>query len=217
MHYLFLGNDSITKDEKIGELKKKILSSLEAQKFDYQVLHGNKLNSDDLKQALLFLPAVAKQRLVVIRAIHKLSLHNKKLILEFLQAGEGHVVLIFDSDESDLKNSFIAKLKTYTKTHSFSGASKENLFDMTRAITARNPVAALKILANLLAEGNHPLQVMGGLVWFWGKSRTRLSAERFKKGLMCLQEADLNIKRSRLKPEHTLEVLVVKLISLLAY
>ena len=83
-------------------------------------------------------------------------------------------------------------------------------------MTARNPVEALKILGNLLVEENHPLQIMGGLIWFWGKSRTRLSADQFKKGLMCLQEADLNIKRSRLKPEHTLEVLVVKLSSLIA-
>ena len=61
------------------------------------------------------------------------------------------------------------------------------------------------------------LQLMGGLVWFWGKLKQRISAEKFKKGLLHLQEADLNIKRSRIKAEYALEVLVVKLCLLIAY
>ena len=32
-------------------------------------------------------------------------------------------------------------------------------------------------------------------------------------GLLAMQEADLNIKRSRIKPEYALEVLIVKLCS----
>jgi hypothetical protein len=37
---------------------------------------------------------------------------------------------------------------------------------------------------------------------------------KFEKGLLALGEADLNIKRSRLKPEQALELLVVKLCAL---
>lgn len=81
-------------------------------------------------------------------------------------------------------------------------------------IMLRSPAEALKMLTQLLEEGSHPLQILGGLVWFWGKSRERLSPAQFKKGLLALQEADLNIKRSRTRPEHSLEILIVKLASL---
>ena len=56
---------------------------------------------------------------------------------------------------------------------------------------------------------------MGALVWFWGKSQDRMPGERFRKGLLVLQEADVNIKRSRLKPEYAVEVAVIKLMRLL--
>ena len=82
---------------------------------------------------------------------------------------------------------------------------------MTNALSAHDPVEACAILNNLFAQGIIRCRSWGGLIWFWGKSRPRLSAENFRKGLEALQEADLNIKRSRLKPEHGVELLVVKL------
>ena len=74
----------------------------------------------------------------------------------------------------------------------------------------------LKILNDVLDHGDHPLQILGALVWFWGKNKPRVNPERFQRGLNELQEADWNIKRSRLRPEHTLEILIVKLCSLVA-
>ena len=76
---------------------------------------------------------------------------------------------------------------------------------MPRAMSSRNAGEALKILDELLESNVHPLQIMGGLVWYWGKERERLSPQSFYKGLTALEEADLNIKRSRLKPEHAVE------------
>jgi DNA polymerase III delta subunit len=57
----------------------------------------------------------------------------------------------------------------------------------------------------------HPLQVMGALVWYWGKEGRHLGKERFGRGLKALEEADLNIKRSRLDPQYAVEKLVVEL------
>lgn len=152
-----------------------------------------------------------KKRLIVIRAIEKLTSPNKKLILDFIQSQQEQAVLILDSDNVELKNSFVNQVKPIVNFAKFQKTSKLNVFDMTRAMTDRHPAKALKILSGLLAEGNHPLQIMGGLIWFWGNSKNRLVEDNFKKGLVVLQEADLNIKRSRLKPEHAMEVLVAKL------
>jgi hypothetical protein len=155
--------------------------------------------------------------LILIRAVEKLNTQNKKIILDFMQTENPHAVVILDLDGALPQNNFFSTITNSAKAMCFGrGTAKENVFDMTRAMENRNSSDALKILDQLLNEGNHPLQIMGGLVWFWGKSRNRLSGAQFKKGLVVLQEADLNIKRSRLKPEYAVEIAVTKLSSLIA-
>jgi len=216
MIYLLLGADINAKDKKIAQLKKEYLGSLEALKFDYESLQAIKCDSDELKKSLLSLPTVAPKRVVVIRFAQKLSTHNKEIILEFIQRKEDYLVLILDWADDHTKNSFLNKISPSAKTLSFFGDAAHNVFDMTRAMGSRQPAQALKILDTLLEEGNHPLQLMGGLVWYWGNSRNRMAVDRFKKGLTHLQEADLNIKRSRINPGYALETCVVKLCSLIA-
>jgi len=214
MIYLFLGDGSLAKDQKIKEIKAELLPSLEARKFDFEIFHASNLHSDELKQALLALPVVGKRRIVVIRTIQKLTPQHKKLLLPCIQTKDDRLVLILDSDEVESKSSFMKEIAPYAKIFHFGRTVRQNVFDMTRAMTARKPAEALKILNQLFQVGDHPLQILGGLVWFWGKNKDRVAAEYFRKGLFELKEADLNIKRSRLKPEQTLEILVVKLCSL---
>ena len=214
MHYLLLGEDGLAKDQKISEIKNKILTSEDAVKFDYEVLHSPKLNPAEFKKTLLTLPALSAQRVVVMRAIDKLDPQNKILILDFLKSEPAYLVLILVCDEPQLPTAFMQSLTPFVRISNFHKGVKQNVFDMTNEISRRNPQGALSILAILLENGAHPLQIMGGLVWFWGKLRQQLAGARFKEGLNILQEADLNIKRSRLLPEYTLEVLVVKLSAL---
>jgi len=217
MIYLLLGEDRSAKDQKIDEVKAKHLPSHDAVKLDYEILHGVKLDPAALKKSLIALPAVAKKRFVLIRSAEKLNTQNKKIVLNFIQEENSHVVLMLDSDEDSPKNTFFGKVTSAAKVMRCGRkTAKRNVFDMTRAMEGRNPSGALKILHDLLGRGDHPLQIMGGLVWFWGKSKNRLSADGFKKGLLVLQEADLNIKRSRLKPEQAVEIAVTKLSSLIA-
>ena len=53
-------------------------------------------------------------------------------------------------------------------------------------------------------------RVTSGL-WYWGKEGKLQGKEVFKRGLKALEEADLNIKRSRLDPQYAVEKLVVEL------
>jgi len=216
MIYLFLGEDTAAKDRRIAELKKKYLLSLEAEKFDYEILYGDKIDPDLFKQALIALPAVAKQRLLTIHSIHKLNSKNQDILLELIASDFKHCVLILDSDDAQKKNKFFTQLQRKAKVENFGSREKHNVFDMTKAISARRPDDALILLSEVLKDGSHPLQIMGGLVWFWGKEKGRMPPDRFKSGLIQLQEADLNIKRSRLQPEYALEVCVLKLCSLIA-
>lgn len=216
MTYLFLGNDPLAKDEFIDNLKKKIFPLKDSLQFDSITLHGKHLNSEDLKKNLIALPALSKKRLIVIRNIEKLNPHNKNLILEFAQSKQDYAVLVLDSEEEDLKTSFLKKVSSFSEIVRFKTEIARNVFDMTNAISRHDPVEALKVLNELESHGVHPLQIMGGLVWFWGKNKNRLSTDRFHQGLSELQTADLNIKRSRIKSEYALELLVTKLCSLTA-
>jgi DNA polymerase III delta subunit len=86
-----------------------------------------------------------------------------------------------------------------------------NVFDMTKLITAGKSGEALKLLKGFYDDNVHPLQIMPALVWYWSKEGRACGRERFHKGLQALQEADLNIKRSRLDPQYAVEKLVVEL------
>jgi len=216
MIYLFTGDDNSIKNKKINEIKEEVLKTSEAVNFDYELLYSDKLHGDDLKKALLALPVVSKKRVVVLKTIQKLSPKNKEIVLKFFDSEQDHLIFILDTDQSDLNNSFIKKIKNKARVFNVSPGPSENVFAMTNAMTARNPVEALKILSRLLSGGDHPLQIMGALVWFWGRMKNRLSQANFKKGLEVLKEADLNIKRSRLRPDYTLEKLVVSLSVLIA-
>ena len=213
MNYLFLGEDSQAKDIKITELKKQILPSRESLKFDYEVLHGSKLKAETLKKALVSLPAISKKRLLLIRECHKCKAREKGLITDFILKPYSPTVLVLDSDSLDENNVFVKKIRKNVTIVHFRQKENLDVFTLTRAIGLRRVADSLKILSQLLAAGIHPLQIMGGLVWFWGHSRNRYSSGKFKEGLAALQEADTNIKRSRLKPEYALELLIVKLCS----
>ncbi len=211
MVYLLIGEDHVAKDAKIEEIKQNVDPSGKAALFDYEVLYGHKLDQDVLKKALISLPAIAAKRLVVVKESHRLSAAHQELITQTFQNKLAHVALILDFNGSDGTEGFIKKLKNSAQIIEFFSQQKLNVFDMTRAIERQKGNDALKILHSLLTNGEHPLQILGGLVWFWGKTRIKMSAARFEKGLLALQEADLNIKRSRLQSEYALELLIVKL------
>ena len=216
MHYLLIGDDPSVKDKKIAELKTKFLPQPNALNFDFEILHGLKLEPETLKKSLVTLPVVAAKRLIVLRQIQKLNAHNKELVLEFLNNKESYFVLVLDCDEGEISESFLGKCAKLCEVLNIQKKAEQNVFDMTNAMGRRQTADALGILSNLISSGIQPVQIVGGLIWFWGKSKERLTPVRFVKGLNALQEADLNIKRSRIRPEMALEILVVKLSSLLA-
>ncbi len=214
MIYFFLGDDK-KHDTQILELKQKYLTTPLALQFDCDVLTATKLDKDSLKKTLLLVPAVSKQRLIVIRDCHQMNEDNKTFLVDFVSHRPDEVVLILESRELTSQDSFVKRLKSFAKISESFIEEKTNVFSMTRALSERRLSEALKILSELLMEGVHPLQIMGGVVWFWGKTRSQLSFYQFENGLKVLEEADLNMKRSRLKPDYTLEVLITKLAEIL--
>lgn len=211
MAYVFIGRDLQKKDAKLAEIRTKLFKDPSALSFDYENLSGHKLNSDDLKKSLVALPHMSAQRMVVIRQCERLNEHNRDLILEFLSEEPKNVVLILDFDDLDIKSALFSKLQSLTQVSNFGVHKAINVFDMTRAISSRDTAGAVKMLHELMENNTHPLQIMGGLVWYWSKERDRLNPARFQQGLAVLEQGDLNIKRSRLTPEYAVEKVVVEL------
>lgn len=216
MIYAIIGPDWNVKTDRIHKLRDKILADPQSRHFDYDAVDGQKTDAVALKQRLIALPAMAKQRVVLVREAHKLDEKNLKIIEDFASQDHSHAVLILDFDKAGKTQLAWIKSLAGANVLNLQPEEKEiNVFDVTRCIP-RQPAEALKLLNQLYDSGNHPLKIMPGLVWFWGKMRAKISSEQYKKGLLCLQEADLNIKRSRLKAEYALEVLILKLCSLAA-
>jgi len=211
MIYLFLGDDLPAKDAKIAEIKNKIFKdSPEAMAFDFDNLDATQLPDNILKKSFLTLPVIAAHRLIVLRQIHKLKSGDAKVLLDFCQKPAKHCDLILESSEGALKGD-LKDLPMYAKGVVLGKPQGPNVFDMTKLISANRSGDALKMLDGFYQENIHPLQIMAALVWYWAKEGKAYGKQRYERGLRALEEADLNIKRSRLEPQYAVEKLVVEL------
>jgi DNA polymerase III delta subunit len=211
MIYLFLGDDLPAKDAGIAEIKNKFFkNSREALSFDFDDLDASQLGADTLKKALLTLPVIIPHRLIILRQVHKLKSAGLQVLINFCQKPAKHCDVILESTENTLKGD-LKDLLLLSKGVVMARPEGPNVFDMTKLITANRSNEALKMLDGFYRADVHPLQIMGALVWYWGKEGKLLGKEHFKRGLKALEEADLNIKRSRLNPQYAVEKLVVEL------
>lgn len=216
MHYLFLGDDSVSKEQRILAFRKKFFPALDAVRFDCDTFSAAKVSAEELKKSLLALPAVSPSRLVIVREIEKLKSEQQRILKEFFESGEERTTVVLEGD-CGLKDKFVQAIRSFvTVEEDLAQKDAVNIFDVTRLMASSRQADAMTLLHQVLDTGAYPLQIMGGLTWFWGnKARARVSRQRFEKGLLFLQEADLNIKRSKLPPEYALELLMTKLCVLL--
>ncbi len=213
--HLFSGPDRQAKDQKILVLKNRWLLSPQALSFDFSTFYASKLDLDAFQQSLASLPVAAERRLVILYDLEKLSAKHQDFLKQYLAKPYPHVVLILDADEGDPKTAFFKAITPLVEQTRFGVKASKSVFDVTKAMAQNQQAEALKNLKALMDDGQHPLQLIGGILWFWKNNQLRLSAESQEKGLRLIQEADLNIKRSRMTAEQSVEVLVVKLSSLI--
>ncbi len=161
---------------------------------------------------MLALPSFSSKRVILIRHVQKLKNDPVAVLLSFASASANDCELILEAS-GEIKNP-LKDIVSLAKVFTFGVKAEMNIFDMTKLMSLKKTTDALKMLHEFYNHGMYPLQMMGALVWYWGKEGRTLGAQRFEKGLKALEEADLNIKRSRLLPEYALEKLVVELVEL---
>ena len=211
MVYLFIGQDTASKDAALDKLKKEYLPSSSA--FNLDTVYGKDTGVKKLQELLLFFPFTAGHRVVVVRNAQELKEDAKGFLLGYVKAPHERLVLVLDMERvAGGRDGFLEGLTGHCRTSYFKEERPVTVFDLARCIDARNAKESLAILGRLLYEGEKPERLLGGLRASWQK-RVTAPAERERR-LRLLLDCDVDIKTGRLKPSLVLERLVIGLCGL---
>jgi len=206
--YLFIGQDSASKDARLKKLKDEFLPP-NTQLFNLDVLYGKELSLKELQEKLLCIPLKSKKRIVVIKGSQSLKDDIKEFMLKYALKPRNQVVLVLDVDVYSPKDEFIKQVSRNAQVCRFKEDIHLDTFALSRAIDSRKSSYALGVLNQLLRNGEKPERILGGLRYSWENSTADISQVRRK--LRLLLACDIDVKTGRLRPDFALEKLVVNL------
>lgn len=208
MTYIFIGQDSISKDIKLKTLRQEFLPQ-ELEQFNLDILYAKELNLKTLQEKLLFFPFKAKKRIIIIKDAQDLKEEAKEFILNFVKKPQAFILLVLDINKYNPKDEFIKRITRYSKTLHFREPPHLDAFTLSRALELKKLHYSLQVLNQLLQKGEKPERIMGGLRYAWEKNST--NPNELKRRLKALLNCDIEIKTGRLKPALALEKFVVGL------
>lgn len=213
--YLFLGDDEEAKQRKIDAIKSNYLDE-GFHDINYEVVYADDrdLTPPRLNETLSYAPSSSKKRIVLIRRLRLLRKDNRDILLNYLKNPLPSLVVLLDATGMKEDDLFLVTLGSLAKKINLRKTKKLETFDLCRAVIAHNTSAAVKILNTLLGNREKPHHILGGLIWQWENMKDRLSLEQFQKGLQLLLYTDLRIKTGRMKENLALEMLIIRLSSL---
>lgn len=218
MVYLFIGQDSTaqdsslsSKDIQLKRIREEFLPKA-VEQFNLDTLYAETLQLKDLQEKLLAMPVNSSKRIILIRNANELSRDSEDFIIKWAKDGPKDILLILDIDKQDKKEVLIKGLSRYAKVFHFKEAQGLNTFNLTRQIEQKRADYALKMLGQLLKEGERPERILGGLRY--SLENSLLAPLEVKRRVKLLLECDIEIKTGRMKPVFALEKLIVKLCSL---
>lgn len=203
--YLLIGQDSTAKDLKLKKIRQDFLVQ-DTAPFDQDVLHARELTLKLFQERCLLLPVKAKKRLIIIRDAGALKEEVREFILQKIKELKTKLVLVLDLERLEAKDRPLAK---FSQSFYFGSPVQSDTFTLNRQIGLKQPDAALRILGQLLKNGEKPERIMGGLRYAWERDISR--PQELKKRLKLLLNCDLEIKRGKLKADFALEKLIIGL------
>lgn len=209
MIYLFIGEDEIAKKEKLQEIKRQSLNPASAD-FNYELLYAKELNLPALQEVLSRLPINSPKRIAVIKDATKLSEKIKDFLINYAKNPAADIILLLDISRRDALDPFLKAIAPYTKAVNFHQAVRANTFKLCDELERKMITPALKMLHQLFLEGEKPERILGGLRYRWERD-CALSARERTRRLNLLLNCDRDIKRGRLRPEFSLEKLLISL------
>ena len=214
MVYLFVGQDSISKDARIDKIKKEFLPH-DLQDFNLDILHGKGLALEQLQERFLCLPFRAKHRVLILRDAQAVKEEIKDFLVKCAKSQNAQIIMILDLDRYKPNVDFIRRFTGYAQILRFSEQEEPNIFFLSKQIELRRITPSLKILKQLLKNGERPEKILGGLRSVWQRSIS--SPQESRKRLEFLLSCDLEIKTGRLKPPFALEKCIVSLCRPITY
>lgn len=216
--YLLVGQDSLSKDTKLKKIKQEFLKS-DIEQFNFDVLYAKELNLKGLQEKLLCLPVKTKKRIIVIKNAEALKEEIKKFIFHYVKNPYEGVILILDinaaprggsgANRQKAEDEFIEYISKYSQVYHFKETAPPDTFMLSRYIDRKQPDYALRLLNQLLKNGERPERILGGLRYVCEREVANRLQKR--KRLKLILNCDIDIKTGRLKSTFALEKLVVSL------
>jgi DNA polymerase III delta subunit len=208
MVYLLIGQDVTAKEIQLKKIKQEFLP-LPLQDFNLDTLYAKEIVLKDIQERFLSLPLKSAKRIIVIKEAHLLDDESRDFLLAFSKKAHKELVLVLDFPQYDYKDAFIKDICAYATLLRFKETVNPDTFALNRQIELRKTDLALRLLSQLLKNGEAPERILGGLRYAWEKQDIASLIARRK--LKLLLSCDLEIKTGRLKPAFALEKLVVSL------
>lgn len=211
--YLFIGEDANSKDAQISRLKEQFLSK-KNQEFNSDTLYATDtdLTLKSLQEKLLFLPLDSQKRLVVIKNAQDLSRQLKEFLIQYAKKPQEKIILIIDMDRYDLRDEFVKTISFYAQTVRFAQSYQPSVFELNKQINLKKTAASLRLLNQLLLNGQKPELILGALRASWEKYLN--NPPELKRRIKFLLQCDVAIKTGALKANFALERLIVNLCGL---
>ncbi len=206
--YLLAGEDQHPKDTKIKQIKETYLSA-KTQAFNLDNLYAKELTLKNLQEKLLSLPINSGKRVVIIQEAQSLKEDVKKFLSQYVKKPYPDTVLVINTDKFDSKDEFINAISRYAQLFRVKEKAGPDTFALGRQIELRKTDYALKILNQLLNNGEKPERILGGLRYAWANNLSNMAITRRR--MKLLLNCDLSIKTGKLKPAFALEKLVIGL------
>jgi len=208
MVYLLIGGDIAAKETQLKKIKLEFLPT-QLQDFNLDTLYAKEIKLKDIQERFLAIPLKSAKRIIVIKDADLLDEESRDFLLVFSKKSPKELILVLDFQEYDDKDRFIKEISTQASILRFKEIVNPDTFALNRQIGLRKADSALRLLNQLLKNGEAPERILGGLRYAWERQdRQSLSS---RKKLKLLLVCDLEMKTGRLKPAFALEKLVVSL------
>jgi DNA polymerase III delta subunit len=206
--YLLIGQDIAAKEIQLKKIKQEFLPP-QLQDFNQDILYAQEITLKDIQERFLSIPLKSAKRIVVIKDAHSLDKESRDFLLAFSKKPNKQLILVLDFTQYDYKDEFIKEICAYARLLRFKETVNPDTFALNRQIELRKTDSALRLLNQLLKNGEAPERILGGLRYAWEKQDIQSLIGRRK--LKLLLGADLEIKTGRLRPAFALEKLVISL------
>lgn len=211
MVYLFVGQDSPAKEIALKRIKEESLPK-GLEQFNFDLLYAEELSLKMLQERLLGMPVESSKRVIAIKNAEDLKKEIEAFIIEWSKEQRENIILVLDIDQQVKKEHFIRNINKYVKILRFKETLPLNTFTLGRQIEERRPDNALKILSQLIKDGERPERILGGLRY--SLENNMRNAVGLRRRIKLLLNCDIEIKTGKLKPVFALEKLVVNLCAL---